>query len=80
MSTNIHSGFNTEVGMSGCKPADSPTESGNKEKKEDSGSRIDKQQYQTLVGKLILSHTRLDIAFAVGVVTQAMQDPTERFG
>ena len=68
-----------EVRMSGCKPTFSPIELGSKEKKEDSGPKIDKQQYQWLVGKLIyLSHKQPDIAFAVGVLSQATQDPTER--
>ncbi|RDX90369.1 hypothetical protein CR513_27776, partial [Mucuna pruriens] len=40
---------------------------------------IEKSQYQRLVGKLIyLSHTRLDIAYAVSVVSQFMHDPRER--
>ena len=39
---------------------------------------IDKGRYQHLVGKLIyLSHTRLDIAFAVSRVSQHMHFPTK---
>lgn len=38
----------------------------------------DKGRYQRLVGKLIyLSHTRPDIGFAVSVVSQIMNNPTE---
>ena len=34
---------------------------------------MDRERYQQLVGRLIyLSHTRLDIAFAVSVVSQHM--------
>ena len=37
-----------------------------------------KEKYQRLVGKLIyLSHTRPDIAYAVGVVSQFMHNPSE---
>ena len=39
---------------------------------------VDKDQYQHLVGKLIyLSHTRLDISFAISVVNQFMHAPYE---
>ena len=59
-----------EVGMSECKPEESPIEVGSRDKLEDRCPEVDKQQYQRLVGKLIyLSHTRLDIAFEVGVVS-----------
>ena len=38
----------------------------------------DKERYQRLVGKLIyLSHTRLDIAYAISVVSQFMHYPSE---
>lgn len=38
----------------------------------------DKERYQKLVGKLIyLSHTRLDITYAVSVVSQFMLYPSE---
>lgn len=38
----------------------------------------DQDRYQTLVGKLIyLSHTRPDIAYAVGVVSKFMHRPQE---
>ncbi|BBN68279.1 hypothetical protein Prudu_361S000400 [Prunus dulcis] len=38
----------------------------------------DKERYQRLVGKLIyLSHTRLDIAYAVRIVSQFMYSPSE---
>ncbi|XP_022009488.1 uncharacterized mitochondrial protein AtMg00810-like [Helianthus annuus] len=40
------------------------------------GELADKERYQRLVGKLIyLSHTRPDIAYAVGVVSQFMHQP-----
>ncbi|XP_025692522.1 uncharacterized mitochondrial protein AtMg00810-like [Arachis hypogaea] len=38
---------------------------------------MDKGRYQRLVGRLIyLSHTRLDIAFAVSMVSQFMHSPS----
>ena len=39
---------------------------------------MNKGRYQKLVGKLIyLSHTHLDIAYAVSVVSQFMHNPSE---
>ncbi|KAM0034727.1 putative RNA-directed DNA polymerase [Helianthus debilis subsp. tardiflorus] len=43
---------------------------------EEGAELADKERYQRLVGKLIyLSHTRPDIAYAVGVVSQFMHQP-----
>ncbi|RVX10447.1 Retrovirus-related Pol polyprotein from transposon TNT 1-94 [Vitis vinifera] len=45
----------------------------------DGSAPVDKGRYQRLVGKLIyLSHTRPDIGFSVGVVSQFMNNPTEK--
>jgi len=64
-----------EAGMIGCRPAMTPIEQ-NHHLLSDSGKPVDRECYQRLVGKLIyLSHTRLDIAFAVSVVSQFMHDP-----
>ena len=42
-------------------------------------AHVDKGRYQCLVGKLIyLSHTRPDISFSISVVSQFMNDPTEK--
>ena len=39
---------------------------------------VDKGRYQRLMGKLIyLSHTKLNIAFSISVVSQFMNNPTE---
>lgn len=62
--------------MLGCKPSDTPIETGKREA--DAGRLVDKERYQRLVGRLIyLSHTRPDIAFAVSVVSQHMHSPKE---
>ena len=43
---------------------------------EEGAELADKEQYQRIVGKLIyLSHTRPDIAYAIGVVSQFMHQP-----
>ncbi|RVW43757.1 Retrovirus-related Pol polyprotein from transposon TNT 1-94 [Vitis vinifera] len=45
----------------------------------DGSAPVDKGRYQRLVGKLIyLSHTRSDIGFSVSVVSQFMNNPTEK--
>ncbi|RVW16989.1 Retrovirus-related Pol polyprotein from transposon RE1 [Vitis vinifera] len=46
--------------------------------KKNDGKPMDRERYRQLVGRLIyLSHTRLDIAFAVSVVRQYMHSPKE---
>ncbi|KAJ8747113.1 hypothetical protein K2173_008912 [Erythroxylum novogranatense] len=58
------------------KPVDTPIQVNHRLKIEDSGEPAEKERYQRLVGKLIyLSHTRPDIAYAVGVVSQFMHRP-----
>ncbi|XP_028100331.1 uncharacterized protein LOC114299723 isoform X1 [Camellia sinensis] len=64
-----------ETGMLGCKPADSPIET-NHHLCSGIGEPVEKERYQRLVGRLIyLSHTRPNIAYAVGIVSQFMHDP-----
>ncbi|XP_058008213.1 uncharacterized mitochondrial protein AtMg00810-like [Hevea brasiliensis] len=66
-----------ETGMLGCKPAESPIKANHKLQAGVEKS-VDLGRYQKLVGKLIyLSHTRSDIAYAVGLVSQYMYDPRE---
>ncbi|KAL0539855.1 hypothetical protein IC582_024076 [Cucumis melo] len=63
-----------ETGILGCRPANTPIEFNCKLGNSDDQVSVDKEQYQRLVGKLIyLSHTRLDISFAVSAVSQFMQ-------
>ncbi|CAL5418427.1 unnamed protein product [Camellia sinensis] len=64
-----------ETGMLGCRPADSPIEA-NHHLCSGVGDLVEKERYQRLVGRLIyLSHTRPDIAYAVGIVSQFMHEP-----
>nr|GEV64003.1 putative reverse transcriptase, RNA-dependent DNA polymerase [Tanacetum cinerariifolium] len=57
-----------KTGMLDCKPAETPMMSNKKLYIETEAELADRDRYQRLVGKLLyLSHTRLDIAYAVGV-------------
>ncbi|KAK8923657.1 hypothetical protein KSP39_PZI019078 [Platanthera zijinensis] len=64
-----------KTGMSGCKPVNTPIEANHKLGKD--GKCIDDvPAFQRLVGRLIyLSHTRPDISYAVGVISQFMHAP-----
>nr|GEW03541.1 hypothetical protein [Tanacetum cinerariifolium] len=65
-----------ETGMIDCKPADTPMIVNQKIYMEEKAELADKGRYQRMVEKLIyLSHTRPDIAYAVGVVSQFMHQP-----
>ncbi|KAJ0503054.1 putative RNA-directed DNA polymerase [Helianthus annuus] len=65
-----------ETGMVDCKPADTPLKVNHKLRMEEGAELTNKERYQRLVGKLIyLSHTRPDIAYAVGVVSKFMHRP-----
>ena len=59
-----------EIGMIDCKPADTPMMQNHGLQIVEGAKSTDRGRYQRLVGKLIyLSHTRPDIAYAVGVVS-----------
>lgn len=65
-----------EVGMLDCKLSDTSVAANLKLQIREGELVIDREQYQRLVGKLIyLSHTRPDIAYQVGVVSQLMHQP-----
>ena len=65
-----------ETGLLGYKPAETPIESNLKLKPSKCVEIGNKELYQRLSGRLIyLSHTRLDIAFTVSVVSQFMHSP-----
>ncbi|KAD4385217.1 hypothetical protein E3N88_25385 [Mikania micrantha] len=70
-------GTNTsERGMIDCKPVSTPMIANLKLHMEEGVELADKERYQRMVGKLIyLSHTRPDIAYEVGVVSQFMHQP-----
>ena len=55
-----------EIGMSGCKPAETPIEQSHKLNEGKGSTPVNKERYQYLVGKLIyLAHTKTDIAYVV---------------
>ncbi|XP_048131448.1 uncharacterized mitochondrial protein AtMg00810-like [Rhodamnia argentea] len=65
----------SRIGMLGCKSIDTPLDS-NAKIWAKTGELVDRESYQRLVGKLIyLSHTRPDIAYTIGFVSQFMHDP-----
>ena len=62
--------------MSDCRPIDSLMDPNQKLLPNQGKPYSDSERYRILVGKLIyLTITRLDISFAVGVVSQFMQSP-----
>ena len=67
-----------EIGMLGCKPIDTPMGPYKKIGLQKNSAPVDWGRYQRLAGLLIyLSHTQLDIGFAVSVVSQVIHNPTE---
>ena len=67
-----------ETGLLDCKPADTPMVPNHGLKIIEGAESADREKYQRLVGKLLyLSHTRPDIAYAVGIVSQFMHQPQE---
>jgi hypothetical protein len=68
----------TETGVLACKPASTPMETNHKLGILPHQVPTNIGRYQRLVGRLIyLTHTRLDIAYAVSVVSQFMHAPSE---
>ncbi|RVW75167.1 Protein MHF2-like [Vitis vinifera] len=62
----------------GCKLADTPIDPNHKLREASEDATVDKGMYQILVGKLIyLSHTRLNIAYALSLVSQFMHNSKE---
>ena len=64
--------------MMDCKPANTPIVQNHGLQLIKGAVPTDRGRYQRLVGKLIyLSHTRPDVAYAVGVLSQFMHSPQE---
>ena len=64
-----------ETGMLGCKLVETPIEPNEKLQPAKAENVKDRERYQKHVGRLIyLSHTRLDIAFSVSMVSQFMHE------
>ena len=64
-----------EVGKLACKLVETPIEQNHRIAEESEDVFVDKEMYQRLVrGLIYLSHTRLDIAYIVGVVSQFMHN------
>ena len=69
-----------ETGLLDCKPTETPMVPNHGFKIVDGAKPTDCERYQRLVGKLIyLSHTRSDITYAVGVVSQFIHQPQEDY-
>jgi histone deacetylase 1/2 len=63
--------------MADCKPSTTPMEERIKLSKHSMGAKVD-VTYRSIVGGLrYLTHTRPDIAFAIGYVSRFMKDPLE---
>ena len=67
-----------ENGMSTCQPADTLVEEGLKLCVETNQVPVYKGRYLRLIGRLMyLAHTRLDLAYALGIVSQFVHNPGE---
>ena len=67
-----------KTGKIGCKPISTSMDPNHKLGEAKEEPMVDKRMYQKLVGRLIsLAHTRLDITYAVSVISQFMHDPRE---
>ena len=65
-------------GMAECKPYATSMEERLKLSKHSTAAKVDAMHYRSIVGGLrYLTHTRPDIAFAVGYVSHFMEDPHE---
>lgn len=64
-------------GMVNCKKADTPMNTNDKFNNGDDGLPTDEFRYRSLIGGLIyVTHTRLDITFAVSILSRFMHGPT----
>jgi hypothetical protein len=66
------------AGMAGCKPCAMPMEERLKLSRNSTAAKVNTTLYRSIVGGLrYLTHTRPDIAYAVGYVSRFMEDPRE---
>ncbi len=66
----------SEYGMTGCKPISIPLEQNVKLSVDEGNLVEDTTMYKRIMGSLIyMTITRLDLSYAVGVVSQFMQTP-----
>jgi hypothetical protein len=66
------------AGMAGCKPCAMPMEERLKLSRNSTAAKVNTMLYRSIVGGLrYLTHTRPDIAYAVGYVSRFMEDPRE---
>ncbi|KAJ0502796.1 putative RNA-directed DNA polymerase [Helianthus annuus] len=67
-----------KYGMRDCKLEDVPMSPYEKCRFDDGEDKVDETKYRSLVGGLIyLTHTRPDLAYAVGVLSRFMQSPSK---
>jgi len=67
-----------ETGKAACKPASTPIDPNVKVWNAEEDIKVDREMYQELVDKLIyISHTKLDVAFVVSLVSQFMHQPKD---
>jgi hypothetical protein len=67
-----------ETGKIVCKPKSTPIDLNLRLGKAEEDVAVDREMYQRLVGRLIyLSHTRLDIAYAISMISQFMHSLKE---
>ena len=65
--------------MSACQPANTPVEEGLQLCVENDHILVDKGRYQRLDGRLMyLAHTRPNLAYALSIVSQFMNNPGEQ--
>lgn len=68
-----------EYSMQQCKAVPTPLNSSEKLQQVDGSGKAIPKRYRSLIGRLIyLTHTRLDISFAVGVLSQFMNYPSNK--
>ncbi|XP_027364336.1 uncharacterized protein LOC113871438 [Abrus precatorius] len=69
----------SKLGMTTCKPTNSPTEGGLKLCIKEDQTPTNKERYHRLVGKLLhLAHTKSNLTYTLSVISQFMHNPSEK--